>query len=462
MIDRYTTPEMAHLWSLENKYHHWLTVELAVLAAQEAMCFPDESTQLVDESTTMAAVKAPFEIPKGTHTQISALLMPCQRWLDTAAVEAIEATVKHDVIAFMTHVGDVLNQKASSQNLGRFLHLGMTSSDLVDTALSLQMQQAGRLILQASEQLKQAILTQAQAHLHTVCIGRSHGIHGEPTTFGLKLYNWLDELERQHARFEAALADCAVGQMTGAVGTYAHNPPEVELRACQILGLTPARITSQVIGRDRHASYLLALAQYASSMERWVIEIRHLQRTEVLEAEEPFSVGQKGSSAMPHKRNPIGCENLTGLARLLRSYAVPALENIALWHERDISHSSVERVILPDATTLMHYMLKRFAGIVAGLQIYPQNMARNLNAFGGIVFSQRVLLALVNAGLSREVAYQLVQRNAMAIWNTPDGNFRQQLCADSDVRRVLSAEAIATCFDVAPMLAHVNTIASRF
>jgi adenylosuccinate lyase len=405
---------------------------------------------------------SPFSIPTSTHARISTLLQDPASWLDVAAVETIEATVKHDVIAFMTHVGDVLNQKAPGENLGRFLHLGMTSSDLVDTALSLQMQQAGRLILQESDKLKHAIQTQAQAHVHTVCIGRSHGIHGEPTTFGLKLFNWLDELERQHARFEAALTDCAVGQMTGAVGTYAHNPPEVEARACEILGLTPARITTQVIGRDRHASYLLALAQLASSLERWATEIRHLQRTEVLEAEEPFSVGQKGSSAMPHKRNPIGCENLTGLARLVRSYALPALENIALWHERDISHSSVERVILPDATTLMHYMLRRFTGIVSGLQIHTQNMARNLNSFGGIVFSQRVLLALVNAGLSREDAYHLVQRNAMAIWNTPEGHFRNQISGDPEVTRVLTAETLAACFDPAPMLAHVDTIAARF
>ncbi|MEB3245590.1 MAG: adenylosuccinate lyase [Vampirovibrionales bacterium] len=434
MIDRYTPPEMRALWDAQHKYATWLKIELAVLAAQEQLGL----------------------VPSGTHAQVCAKAQ--FESFDIQRIDALDETLKHDVIAFLTYINDCIDDPG----LSRYLHLGLTSSDLVDTALSLWMQDAGALILAEADVLKAAIAEQAQTHLHTACIGRSHGIHGEPTTFGLKLLNWQDELERQTARFKTALQEARVGQMTGAVGTYAHNPPEVEALACQQLGLNPARITSQVIGRDRHAAYILALAQLASSIERWAIEIRHLQRTEVLEVEEPFAKGQKGSSAMPHKRNPVGSENLTGLARLIRGYAMPAMENIALWHERDISHSSVERVMIPDATTLMHYMLRRLSRIVRDLQVHPQNMARNLNSHGGIVFSQRVLLALVNAGLSREAAYALVQKNAMAIWNTQGGDFKAKISADPEVLAALGAEGLEACFDAAPMLAHVDTIAARF
>lgn len=436
MIDRYNTPPMQALWSTQRKYQLWLEVELAALEAHEEVgSAPAGSAQAIREA--MAG-----------------------KTINPDRVDAIEAEVKHDVIAFLTALNETVGPLPGEPT--RFVHLGMTSSDLLDTALSLTLQEAGSLIQQALADLKAVIYSRALEHQHTVMVGRSHGIHGEPVTFGVKLLVWVAELSRQQKRLAEALEENRVGLVSGAMGTYAHLSPQVEALTCKKLGLEPAIVSTQVLQRDRHAALLCALALLASTLEKIAIEIRHLQRTEVLEVEEPFTVGQKGSSAMPHKRNPIATENITGLARLVRSYALPALENVALWHERDISHSSVERMILPDATTLTHYMLRRLTGVMRGLVVYPANMERNLNRFGGVVFSQRVLLALVEAGLSREAAYHLVQRNAHAAWNTETGDFKANLLADSEVTAVLEAEALTACFDPKPLLANIDVIFSRF
>lgn len=430
MIERYTLPEMAAVWDLQTKYQTWLDVELAVLQAQE------ELGRVPAGTTGRVREKAAFSI---------------------ARIDALDAELKHDVIAFLTNLAEYVDAADS-----RFVHLGMTSSDLIDTALSLQLQRAGQLLLDKLDALRETVYLRALEHRHTVMMGRSHGIHGEPITFGLKLLVWVDALDRQRRRLVAALEDCRVGMVSGAMGTYAHLPPEVEERTCVILGLQPARVSTQIIGRDRHAALMNELALIASQLEQFAVEIRHLQRTDVLEAEEPFTPGQKGSSAMPHKRNPVASENITGLARLVRSYATPALENIALWHERDISHSSVERVILPDAFIALHYMLNRFARVMADLVVYPANMRRNMQVYGGVIFSQRVLLALVDAGLTRETAYTLVQRNAHAAWNTPDGSFRRNLEQDAEVMAVLSPDELAACFDEQAYLQHVDAIFARF
>ncbi|MDX2084619.1 MAG: adenylosuccinate lyase [Candidatus Melainabacteria bacterium] len=433
MIERYTRPEMQAIWSQDAKFNTWLAVELAVLEVQEQLgVLPADAQPGV---ASRVRQKAAF---------------------DVARIDAIELEVKHDVIAFLTSVAELVGEES------RFVHLGMTSSDLIDTALALQIQQSGELLLAALDTLRATVFARAQEHRNTVMVGRSHGIHGEPITFGLKLLGWVDALDRQRERLVDALEENRVGQLSGAMGTYAHLPPAVEAAMCQKLNLKPAKTTTQVIARDIHAQFLLVLASLASSVEQFAVEIRHLQRTDVLEAEEPFTVGQKGSSAMPHKRNPVGSENLTGLARLVRSYALPALENIALWHERDISHSSVERVILPDACILTHYMLHRLNGIMAGLVVYPENMRRNMNRFGGVIFSQRVLLALVGSGMLREDAYRLVQRNAHAAWNQENGSFLENLLADAEVTACLSPADIRACFDPQPMLAHVESVFHRF
>jgi adenylosuccinate lyase len=429
MIERYTLPEMAALWTREAVFETWLAVELAVLDVQEGMGL----------------------VPAGVSEDVRA-----RAGFDIARIDAIEAEVRHDVIAFLTSVAEHVGENA------RYVHMGMTSSDLIDTALSLHIQKAGKLIL---EKLRAAIDTvhdRAVEHRDTVMVGRSHGIHGEPITFGLKLLNWLDELQRQQARLESALEENRVGQISGAMGSYSNIEPAVEEAVCHKLDLKPARTSTQVISRDIHAQFLLALASLAASIEKFAVEIRLLQKTDTLEVEEGFTKGQKGSSAMPHKRNPVGSENLTGLARLLRSYAVPALENVALWHERDISHSSVERVILPDACILAHYMLNRFNGLVRDLIVHADNMRANMNRFGGIIFSQRVLLRLIDKGVSREDAYRLVQRNAHAVWNTPGGDFQAALLADPDVTARLSPEELATCFDAADYLRQVPAIYARF
>jgi adenylosuccinate lyase len=429
MIERYTLPEMAAIWCQSHRYQTWLQVELAVVKVYENL----------------------GQVPACTAAHIEQSAQ-----IDPARIDAIEAEVKHDIIAFLTHLGESVGEAS------RYIHLGMTSSDLVDTAQALQIQAAGQLILDKLTSVIQTLRQQANTHRHTVMVGRSHGVHGEPITLGIKLLNWVDTLERQQARLSQALDENRIGQFSGPMGTYSNIDPDIELKACALLGLEPARISTQVIARDIPAQYVLALAQLASSIEQFAVELRHLQRTEVLEAEEPFTTGQKGSSAMPHKRNPVSGENLTGLARLVRGAALPMLENIALWHERDISHSSVDRVVLPDVSILIHYMLNRFNQVMAGLQVYPQNMAANLNRFGGVVFSQKVLLTLVEAGLSREAAYSLVQRNAMAAWNQTNGDFKANLLADSEVLAKLSPEAITACFAPQAYLHHVDTIFNRF
>ncbi len=431
VIDRYSLPAMATVWADETRLDHWLAVELAQMQAQETLGI----------------------VPTGTHARVSAAAA-----IDSARMLEIEAEVHHDVIAFLTAVGETIPEDGDR----RWLHLGMTSSDLVDTALSLQIKQAGSLIQDVLSTLRQTIWQRAVEHKHTPCIGRSHGIHGEPISFGLKLLTWVDELDRAQARLSNALEEARVGQMSGAMGTYAGSPPDVEAKVCQSLGLKPAKTSTQVIGRDIHAQVVWALASVANSVERFSVELRHLQRTEVLEVEEAFAKGQKGSSAMPHKRNPISGENLTGIARLIRSSVVPAMENVVLWHERDISHSSVERVMFPDAFILTHYMLVRLNRVMANLQIFPDNMRRNMTLYGGVIFSQRVLLALVDAGMTREDAYKLVQTTAHAAWNTESGNFKGAMMADVQVGQVLSAEKLAECFDETAFLAHVDTIFARF
>lgn len=429
MIERYTLPQMGALWSREAIFETWLEVELAVLEAQEAL----------------------GHVPPGVTRDVRA-----KAGFDLARIDAIEAEVRHDVIAFLTNVAEQVG------DYSRYVHLGMTSSDLIDTALALQIQKAGALLLEKLDEAIDAVRQQALAHRMTVMVGRSHGIHGEPITFGLKLLNWLDELDRQRARLVAALDENRVGQVSGAMGSYSNIDPQVELKTCEILGLRSAKTSTQVISRDIHAEFFMALASLGSSIEKFAVEIRGLQKTDILEVEEGFAQGQKGSSAMPHKRNPVSSENLTGLARLLRSYVGPALENVVLWHERDISHSSVERVLFPDACITAHYMLNRFAGVVRNLVVHADNMQRNLNRFGGIIFSQRVLLTLVSEGMSREDAYRLVQKNAMAAWNQPDGDFQANLMADPEVTNRLCPDAIAACFDVADYLRHVSAIYARF
>jgi adenylosuccinate lyase len=370
---------------------------------------------------------------------------------DPQRVEAIEAETRHDVIAFLTHVEQVIGPEA------RYLHLGMTSSDLLDTALALQLSAAADLLLADLDRLLETLKSRAHEHKGTLCIGRSHGIHAEPTTFGLKLLGWVFQLERDSERIGRALAGLRVGKLSGAVGTYATSSPEVERLACEALGLESAPTSTQILQRDRHAELLSALAILASSLDRFALEIRHLARTEVREVEEPFGVGQKGSSAMPHKRNPIVAERICGLARLVRGYALVGLENVALWHERDISHSSAERVALPDAFLVVDYMLDRFAWLVEGLVVRPERMRGNLEATGGLFFSQRLLLALVESGLDRDEAYRIVQRHAMRAWD--EGlDFRGLVRGDSEVASRVSLDEV---FDLAAYTRHVDTIFAR-
>ncbi|MFM7636064.1 MAG: adenylosuccinate lyase [Cyanobacteriota bacterium] len=413
MIERYTLPEMGAIWSEQAKFQSWLDVEIA---ATEANC---ELGRVPSEAVATIKEKASFSVER---------------------ILEIEAEVRHDVIAFLTnvneHVGDA----------GRFIHVGMTSSDVLDTGLALQLKASVQLLRAELNALAQALRDLAREHKGTVMIGRSHAIHGEPITFGFKLAGWLAEVVRNQERLERLEQVVSVGQISGAMGTYANTDPRVEELTCRRLGLEPDTASTQVISRDRHADYVQTLALVAASLERFATEIRNLQRTDVLEVEENFAKGQKGSSAMPHKRNPIRSERISGLARVLRGYTVAALENMALWHERDISHSSVERMMLPDCSVTLHFVLREMTEVVRGLGVYPQNMNRNLNLYGGVVFSQRVLLALVESGLSREDAYRLVQRNAHSAWNKGGGDFRANLAADPEVSGRLSAEQLAECF----------------
>lgn len=419
---------MGELWTESYKLQTWLQVEIAVCEAQAELGY----------------------IPKEPVAEIKA-----KAKFDPQRVLEIEAEVKHDVIAFLTNVNEYVG------DAGRYIHLGMTSSDMLDTALALQLVGSVDVLLAQLDALIEVTRKRAREHKYTVMAGRSHGIHAEPITFGFKLAGWLAELLRGRDRLVAARKQVAVGKISGAVGTYANIDPQVEALACEKLGLVPDTASTQVISRDRHADYVQALAILTASIERFAVEIRNLQRTDVLEVEEFFSKKQKGSSAMPHKRNPIRSERLTGLARVVRGYSVAALENIALWHERDISHSSVERMMLPDISTTTHFMLAELTKLIDNLLVYPENMQRNLNCYGGVVFSQRVMLKLVEQGMAREEAYRIVQSNAHEAWNKTGGDFQGLLQQDAAVQAVLSAEALADCFDPKHHLRNLDTVFER-
>ena len=427
MISRYTNPEMGRIWSDQRKYETWLQVELAAVDAMaRAGIVPEEAAREIRS-------RAAFNIER---------------------IEEIEQVTQHDVIAFTTAVAERVGPSA------RWLHFGLTSSDVIDTAQALQMRDACDLILKGLSGLIEAVRMRAEEHRRTPMIGRTHGVHAEPMTFGLKLALWHAELARDVARVERALEVVSVGKLSGAVGTFAHLPPSVEGEVCRALGLQPAPVASQVIQRDRHAELLSALAITASTLEKCALEIRGLQKTEIGEVEEPFAKGQKGSSAMPHKRNPIGCEQIVGLARLLRANAGAALENNALWHERDISHSSVERVIVPDSFIVLDHMIRRFTRIVSGMVVYPDRMKENLERSRGVVFSGTVLLELARRGVSREQSYEWVQRNAMRAFHERR-DFKDLLLADEDVKRVLSRGDIERAFDLDEQLQYIDHIFQR-
>lgn len=421
MIPRYSRKEMTDIWSQDNKYQIWFDIEIYALEALEKIKIaPVGSAARIRENFSKAGGK-----------------------FDAARIDEIEATTKHDVIAFLTHLAELVGENS------RYIHYGMTSSDVLDTCLSVQLKQAADLLIGDLEKLLAAIKKRAFEHKDTVCVGRSHGIHAEPVTFGLKLARFYAEFERNLKRLKVAQAEIAVCAISGAVGTFANIDPFVQKYVAEKLGLEEESISTQVIPRDRHAAFFATLGVIASSVENFAIEIRHLQRTEVLEVEEFFSKGQKGSSAMPHKRNPVLTENLTGLARIVRSAVVPALENVALWHERDISHSSVERMIAPDATVTLDFALVRLGNLIENLSVYPQNMQKNIDRLGGLVFSQRVLLTLIEeAGISREDAYKIVQTNAMKIWAGESNSFLELLKADKQVSEKLSDKKLEEIFDL--------------
>ncbi|HOV79005.1 MAG TPA: adenylosuccinate lyase [Bacillota bacterium] len=429
MIDRYTLPEMRRIWSEENKFRKWLDVEIyACEAMAELGRVPAEALREIKE-------KAAFDVRR---------------------IAEIEAVTNHDVIAFTTNVAEYVGEAA------KYVHLGLTSSDVLDTALSVLMKEAGLHILKRLDGLKEALFEKAKIHRKTVMIGRTHGIHAEPITFGLKMLLWVAETDRCIERMKRAVETISVGKISGAVGTYANVDPRVEAHVCARLGLRPAEVSTQVLQRDRHAEYLATLAVIGSTLDKFATELRSLQRTDILEVEEQFKKGQKGSSAMPHKRNPITGERISGLARVLRGNALAAMENVALWNERDISHSSVERVIIPDSTIILDYMLAKMTGIIVNLQVYPENMMRNLERTRGLIFSQRVLLALVEGkGLSRERAYELVQRNAMRSWRTGE-SFRELLQKDGEVAALLDEKEMDELFDYGYHLRYVDEIYKRF
>lgn len=420
---------MHKLWSEENKFHAWLEVELAVCRTwTERGVIPEDSMADIEE-------KADFDLDR---------------------IREIEATVHHDVIAFVSSVAEKVGDN------GRYIHLGLTSSDVIDTAAGMLLRDSLDLILEDTRALALIVLSQATKYKNTLCVGRTHGIHGEPMTFGLKLLNWYSQLQRDLERLELARKQITFGKLSGAVGTYAHCPPEVEKRVCEMLGLEPAPVSTQILQRDRHAQVLLSLGLLGTTMERIATEIRHLQRTEVLEALEPFGKGQKGSSAMPHKKNPILCERLCGIARLLRGYSLTAMENVALWHERDISHSSAERVIWPDAFQVCHYGLRILHRVISNLNVQEEKMLENLNLTRGLVFSQRVLLELVGKfNLQREEAYAIVQDNAMKCWNG-EGTLKELLEKDPRIENRLSTQDLDCLFDFKHYTRHVDGIFSRF
>ena len=424
MIPRYTRADIGALWTDEHRFSTWLEVELTVAEVQAAQgMIPKAAAKTLRQ-------KAKFNVKR---------------------IDRIEAKVKHDVVAFLTSVAENVGDAA------QYLHFGMTSSDLLDTALGVNMKAAGKIILDELAKTIRLVKAKAKKYKNLPAIGRTHGIHAEPTTLGMKFLLWYQELLRQQARLKAALDDVAVGKISGAVGNYANLDPKIEAAVCRRLKIKPAPISTQVIQRDRHAAFISAIALLGASLEKFATEIRHLQRTEVGEVEEGFSKGQKGSSAMPHKRNPVTCENITGLARLLRGNLSAALENVALWHERDISHSSVERVILPDSTIVIVHMLTKFNSVLTNMQVYKKNLERNLNFTGGLVFSGRLLLKLAEACSSREEAYRLVQRSAMTAWSG-DGQFRDLIKEDKEVLRWLSEAEIEACFDLKHYLRNVDKV----
>ncbi len=427
MIERYSREEMAKIWDLNSKFNYYLQVELAVC---------DAYAQLGE---------IPAEIAKEIRQKAG---------FNVERIDEIEQEVKHDVIAFLTCVNESLG------DLGRYVHVGMTSSDVIDTAFALQIQDSGKIILSDLEKTIVTLKNLANIHRNTLCIGRSHGIHAEVMTFGVKLCNWIDILERQKDNFVHALEQIRVGQISGPVGTYSNISPKIEEITCKNLGLKPARISTQIIARDYHAYFMQSLALIAAVIEQFATEIRHLQRTEVLELEEGFSKGQKGSSAMPHKKNPVLSENLCGLARVVKSNSITALDNIALWHERDISHSSAERIIFPDSLILIDFMLNRFNGLMENIVVHKDNMLKHTNEFGGIVYSQKVLLSLVSKGLTREEAYVIVQRNALDAFQN-HGDFKANLINDKDVCDKLTIEEIEKIFDPQDFLRNVNIIYNK-
>ena len=427
MIQRYTRPVMGKLWEPENKFQKWLDVEIAACEAWA------ELAEIPVDALAVIKKKARFDVKR---------------------IDEIEKVVKHDVIAFLTSVAENVGHES------RFIHKGLTSSDIVDTALSLLMKEASDIIISDIKGLMPVLKKQAYKYKDTPAIGRSHGVHAEPMTFGLKFALWYEDMKRNLERMKRARDVISIGKLSGAVGTFSNIPPKIEEKVCRKLGLKPEPVATQVVQRDRHAEYLTTLSLIAASVEKIAVEIRHLQRTEVLEAEEPFSKGQKGSSAMPHKRNPVGCENISGLARIVRSNAMAALENIALWHERDISHSSVERVIIPDSTILVDYMLDRLKGILEGLHVYPERMKKNMERSYGLYNSQRVLLSLTGKGMLREDAYALVQRNAMKSWQS-GMEFKKLLLKDRDVKKYLKSKDIEKIFDLKYYLKNVDYIFKR-
>ncbi len=428
MIDRYSREEIKKIWELEEKFNYYLQVELAVCEAYSKL------GQIPSKNLEEIKQKASFSIER---------------------IDEIEAEVKHDVIAFLTNVNETVGEDSA-----KYIHMGLTSSDVIDTAFALQIIDSSKIILKDIDELIGIIKKRAIENKHTVCIGRSHGVHAEVTTFGIKLLNWLDSLERAKKSFEFALEEISVGQISGPVGTYSNVSPQVEKLACEILHISPARISTQIISRDRHAKFMSALSIIASLIEQFATEIRHLQKTEVREVEEGFSKNQKGSSAMPHKKNPVLCENLCGLARVVRSNMISAYENINLWHERDISHSSAERIIFPDSLILIDFMLHRFKGVVENLVIHKDNMLKNTALYGGVIYSQKVMLKLVEKGYAREEAYKIVQKHALDALN--GGNFKQGLLNDSLVNTKLSPEELENCFSTDDYLKNTDYIFAKF
>jgi adenylosuccinate lyase len=428
MIERYTLPEMGKIWQDEFKLKTWLQIEILACEARSEM------GEIPKEDVSVIKQKANFDVKR---------------------VSEIEETTKHDVIAFLTNVAEYVGPAS------RHIHYGMTSSDILDTTLSYQMKTAGELLLKRLIELKSTLKERALEHKNTFCVGRSHGIHAEPTTMGLKFALWFEETKRNITRLESAIKTISVGQISGAVGTFEHLSPKVEEFVCKKMGLLPAPVSTQIIQRDRHAEFMTTLAVIGATLEKIAVEIRHLQRTEVLEAEEYFSKGQKGSSAMPHKRNPIVSERITGLARVLRSNAIAALEDVALWHERDISHSSVERIVVPDSCIALDYMLDLMVKLIKNLLIYPENMMKNLNLTRGLVFSQTILLKLVNKGISREEAYKIVQTAAMDVWADKSKDLLSELLKSTEVMKYLNEKDLKDIFDNKNILKNIDYIFSR-